>query len=218
MLSFLIVVTVFLPWELIKTCSCTVWLTNRLPVSPILLAGSSSTDTYTYTQILLPPVEGNDDTQTHPPVFPFSCTGWGSCCAEGCYSRWSPLFGNNPDHVTTKWWKLWAVCKLSISTDRLEAGNRQGTWKYIHALRRRRTEIAEPQQWWVDGLLFCEDKKKRKRGICSLFFFPHCQQTGREREGGAAFISTVVLWIWSSSIQYGGDAHNSCWWFYYSDI
>lgn len=135
----------FAPYGLIKSCSCTAMLKNLLSgitCGPTFLLGSNNTTAPTRTECLSPlPVEDNNDTQTLPPTSPFSCTAWGSCCAESCYSRWSPLFGNGPDHVTSKWWKLWAVCKLSISIERLGAGNRQGTWKYIHDLRHRRTEI-----------------------------------------------------------------------------
>lgn len=134
--------------------------------------------------------------------------------AESCYSRWSPLFGNGPDHVTTKWWKLWAVCKLSISTERLGAGNRQGTWRHIHALRRKRTEIPEPQQRWVDGFLFCGGKKKRKRDMF-LFFFPPTQPADRKREWGRGCCHQhcgPVLWKCSSASSME-DAHNSWCWF-----
>lgn len=183
MFSFLII---FLAQGLIKSCSCTVRLTNLLSginSSLTLLSGSNNTTAPTRTRSLSPPVEDDNDTHTHtPPISPFSCTAWGSCCAESCYSRWSPLFGNGPDHVTTKWWKLWAVCKLSISTERLgEKGNRQGTWKHIHALRRKRTEIPEPQQWWVDGFYSVEIKKKRDM---FLYFFFLSQPADRKREWG----------------------------------
>lgn len=155
-------------------------------------------------QISFPPVEENNETRTHPPVFPFNRAVRGSCRAESCYSRWSPLFGDGPDHVTTKWWKLWAVFQLSISTDRLAAGNRQATRKYIHALRRRRTETPKPQQWWVDGSYSVKIKRREKvRHV--VFSLTASRQEERGREGGAAVISTVVLWIWSSSsIHYGG--------------
>lgn len=98
------------------------------------------------TQILFPPVEGNDDTDATPPppplLSPFSYAAGGSRCAGSRYSRWSSLFGNGPDHVTTKWWKLWAVCKLSISIEeRLgekEIGRDLGSTP--DALRRRSTD------------------------------------------------------------------------------
>lgn len=204
-------------WEVIKTRSCTVRLTNLLSGTLILLTGSNSSDTCTYTQVLFHPVEGNNETKTHCPIFPFSCAVWGSCCAESCYSRWSPLFGNGPDHVTTKWWKLWAVVKLSISTDRLVAGNRQGTRKYIHALRRRRTEIPKPQQWWVDWSYSVKIKRREKEGYVHCFF-SHSQQTGREREREReGLLLSSALWSCRSEAAAAssmGDVHNSCWWFY----
>lgn len=142
----------------------------------------------------------------------YVCISW---CAKSCCSRWSPLFGSGPDHVTTKWWKLWAVCKLSISIERLEAGSRQGTWKYIHALRRRRTEIPEPQKRWVDGFYLGEggDKKKRKKGYALFFFFTASRQEAREREGllASALWSYAVLgkWILSKSASSVEDIW--CW-------
>lgn len=42
-----------------------------------------------------------------------------------------------------------------------------------------------------------------------FFLFPHSQQTGSESEGGAAVISTAVLWKWmqnsSASSMEGAD-------------
>lgn len=35
--------------------------------------------------------------------------------------------------------------------------------------------------------------KEEKRGVWFFFFIPHSQQTGSESEGGAAFISTMIL-------------------------
>lgn len=79
-------------------------------------------------------------------------------------------------------------CELSISTERLETGNRQGTWKHTHVLRSARTETPEPLQWWVNGLLFSGDKSKKMRDVC--FFPTHNQKTGSKGEGGAPVIST----------------------------
>lgn len=167
---------------------------------------------------LSPPVQENDTQTRTPYISPFSCTAFGSYCAESCCSRWSPLFGSGPDHVTTKWWKLRGACVLSISSERLGAGNRQGTWRYIHALRHRRTHVPEPQQWWVDGF-YSVKMRKRERGICCVFFLPHCRQTGRGRKGGAAVISTVVLCCESGSEAAASsmeDAHNRWCWLCYS--
>lgn len=119
-----------------------------------------------------------------------------------------PLFGTGPDHVITKWWKLWAVFKLSISIERLEAGNRQ----YIHALRHKGTEIPELQQWWV-GCFYSEKIRGGERGICFGFFFnflSHSQQTGSKSEGGAAVISTVVLCCDVEDLKQLSILHEEC--------
>lgn len=103
--------------------------------------------------------------------------------------------------MTTRWWKLWGVCKLSISIERLGAGNRQRTRHFIHALRSRRTHIPEPQQRWVHDPCSAtiERRKNRGEGVGGIWSFslsvPADRKRGieRGREGGAAVISTVVL-------------------------
>ena len=161
-------------------------------------------------------------THKHPPIAPIqSRLPEEAAVAESCYSRWSPLFGNGPDHVTTKWWKLWAVCKLSISTERLGAGNKAGNLDAHPCSETQEDRDSRAPAAVSRWMLQCGDKKKRETGICSCVFPPppHSQQTGSKCEGGAAVISTVLWkWMWSSSASSMEAAHNSWCWFSHSAI
>ena len=127
-------------------------------------------------------------THLHPPIAPIhSRSPEEAAVAESCYSRWSPLFGNGPDHVTTKWWKLWAVCKLSISTERLGAGNKAGNLDAHPCSETQEDRDSRAPAAVSRWMLQCGDKKKREIGICSCVFFfsplTASRQEARVREG-----------------------------------
>lgn len=152
-----------------------------------------------------PPDEPYNDTQTHTLLYsPIQL----HCPSKLLWQR-AAIAGDRPYLVMAQ--IMWPqnggsselFCELSISTERLETGTRQGTWKHTHALRSARTETPEPLQWWVNGL-YSVEIKVRKWGMCA-FFPPHTirRQEARVREGLLSSAQVVVN-VKQLSILHGG--------------
>lgn len=148
-------------------------------------------------------------------LFPYSAAG------EAAVQR-AATAGDRPYLVIAQimWLQNGGSCELFVSwasppTDWKQEIGRKLRNTVHRCSEAREDRISHTPAVVSRSLLLCP-YKKRDGEMCSLFVLTARRQEERRR-GGAAFISTGPVDL-NQEHPVWGDAYNSCWWFYYSEI